>query len=291
MSGGRSDGTSGLQTEDGAFAARRQAIERFAAIIFSGSPQQSAFWRGEGAESVEKLTALYAGPKLCVHGSDAHGWEALGEPDLDRRSWLKGNPTFDTLLMACLAPASRSHIGPESPMAGLEHGRIAALRIKCPQSFLPEAVPINSGLVAVIGGRGSGKTALADLLAAGAGSTQPFVNPASFIRRAGSLLDQCVVDLEWTHGETTHYSFAGGAPTDNGSARGVRYLSQQFVDQLCSADGVSDALLSEIERVVFNVWPVEERKGAAAFQELLAIRLESARCSAARGAGGDGRTW
>ena len=276
VSGGQSDGTSGLRTGDGAFAARRQAIERFANIIFSSTPQQSAFWRGEGADSLERLTALYGGPKLCLHGSDAHGLEALGAPDLGRRTWLKGNASFDTLLMACLAPASRSHIGPRSPMADLEHGRIAGISIRCPNRFLPDQLPINSGLVAVIGGRGSGKTALVDLLAAGAGSHQPFENRASFIHRAGSLLNRCVVDLHWTHGEATSHSFAHGSTAGYEHSRGVRYLSQQFVEQLCAADGVSDALLDEIERVVFNAWPVEQRKGAASFRELLAIRLESA---------------
>ena len=33
----------------------------------------------------------------------------------------------------------------------------------------------------------------------------------------------------------------------------ARYLSQQFVEELCSSSGVTDALLREIERVIFRI--------------------------------------
>ena len=54
----------------------------------------------------------------------------------------------------------------------------------------------------------------------------------------------------------------------------VRYLSQQFVDTLCSAEGVTDELLAEIERVVFQALPEEDRMEAADFTELLSLRAE-----------------
>ena len=123
----------------------------------------------------------------------------------------------------------------------------------------------------------SGKTALADLLASGAGSDQPFSNRASFISRAGRLLNGAVAQVEWTHGETTRCDLSAALPGPDLLSRGVRYLSQQFVERLCSTDGVSDDLLTEIERVVFTAWPVEQRQGATSFQELLDIRISAAR--------------
>ncbi len=66
---------------------------------------------------------------------------------------------------------------------------------------------LNSGLVAVIGARGSGKTALVDLIAA----------------------------------------------------------------------GLDDALVAEIERVIFNAHPLGERQGADSFKELLDAYLEGSR--------------
>jgi hypothetical protein len=57
----------------------------------------------------------------------------------------------------------------------------------------------------------------------------------------------------------------------------VQYLSQQFVDRLCSAEGLDDALVMEIERVIFSAHPLEDRFSADSFNELLAIRLEGSR--------------
>ena len=52
----------------------------------------------------------------------------------------------------------------------------------------------------------------------------------------------------------------------------VRYLSQQFVEELCSSSGLTDGLLREIERVIFEAHPDEERDGALDFEELLEHR-------------------
>ena len=49
----------------------------------------------------------------------------------------------------------------------------------------------------------------------------------------------------------------------------VQYLSQQFVETLCSASGATDALVAEIERVIFSAHPAEARQGAVTFRELL----------------------
>jgi hypothetical protein len=48
----------------------------------------------------------------------------------------------------------------------------------------------------------------------------------------------------------------------------ARYLSQQFVEELCSAKGVSDGLVNEIERVIFESHPQDDREGAIDFTEL-----------------------
>ena len=168
-------------------------------------------------------------------------------------------------------------IGAESPEGSLEQARISSLAVSSSGWFPSDPVPINPGLVAIIGARGSGKTALADLLVAGAGSAQPFDNAASFVRRAGKLIDETVVTAGWTDGGKSSLTLQNGMAGAEDEVSPVRYLSQQFVDRLCAADGVSDRLRNEIERVVFDAWPLDGRLGAASFDELLAYRLQGAR--------------
>lgn len=276
VAGGEGDGTSGIRDEAGSFRARRESIEALADIILSGNPKQAQFWLGDGALAEHELVRVYGGLKLCLHGSDAHDLARLGVPDNDRFCWLNGDPTFDTLRLACLAPRTRAHIGREPPNVSSTHGRIVSLHVPGSEWFVNETVDLNPGLVAIIGARGSGKTALADLVAAGAGSTEPFNNPSSFVSRAGRLIRDSLATVEWSHDEITTCDFGSGQAAEP-PLRPVRYLSQQFVERLCASDGISDALLSEIERVIFESWPLDQRQRATTFGELLDIRLTSTR--------------
>ncbi len=52
----------------------------------------------------------------------------------------------------------------------------------------------------------------------------------------------------------------------------ARYLSQKFVEELCSAAGMTDELLREIERVIFEAHPLAERDGTIDFDELRKLR-------------------
>lgn len=269
------DGTSGLQAKGGGFDAHRQGLERFAHIIFSANEGDRDFWLGHKADNELTIKLKYGGLKPCLHGSDAHQFSKLGKPDHDRFCWLKGDPTFDTLWHACLAPERRANINSSSPGAG-QHGRIDGVTIDDDTWFTPGTVPINTGLVAVIGPRGSGKTALADLVAVGAGSAEPFENDSSFVRRAGGLLAGQTATVAWHDDDPTRSALLPADGASSGSRR-VRYLSQQFVERLCASHGVTNELLGEIERVIFEAWPIEERQGATSFRELLDIRLAAAR--------------
>lgn len=273
------DGTSGLRADGGGFAAYRQGLERFAHGIFSANAGDGDFWSGRGSRSAEEIVSDYGSLKVCLHGSDAHEPERLGNPDLDRFTWLKGDAAFETLRQACLSPERRARIGEVNPSVG-QHGRISSVAVNNQDWFTDEVVPINTGLVAIIGPRGSGKTALADIIAVGAGSHEPFDNEAAFVRRAGGLLNSSISTTGWHDGESISHSL--GTPPDGGTPRRrIRYLSQQFVERLCSSDGVRPELLHEIERVIFDAWPVEQRQGAATFKQLLDIRLSSARSAQA----------
>jgi hypothetical protein len=171
VAGGSGDGTSGLQ--DAADKTVREEIEKFAHVIFSSSPAQREFWLGQRALSVEQLNDRYDGCKPCLHGSDAHNHAAVGQPTGDRFSWIKGALTFDALRQACIDPAGRAFVGAEPPRTAMPSQVIAQVTaIDAPWAATP-TIPLNPGLVAIIGARGSGKTALADMIAAGCDAIPP----------------------------------------------------------------------------------------------------------------------
>ncbi|MDE0420042.1 MAG: AAA family ATPase [Gammaproteobacteria bacterium] len=266
---GTADGTSGVK--DAADATLRQEIDKAAHVILASSLKQRDYWLGNGAASLTELQERYGGPKPCIWGSDAHDLKRVGKPAEDRFCWLKGLAAFDTLRQAYRVP-ERAYVGsaPPSWMAGSQV--IDQVRIENAPWIKTPVLDLNAGLTAVIGGRGSGKTALVDAIAAGCGSYEESEGNPSFLARAKEHLSGSQVVVKWRSGEASH-GRALDAPGDRSSDAHprARYLSQQFVEDLCSVEGMPK-LIAEIERVIFEAHPSLEREGAFDFGELLERR-------------------
>ena len=155
VAGGSGDGTSGLR--EGADATLRQEIEAFAHILFSSNPAQREFWLGQRGVNEQQLRSRYGGLKPCLHGSDAHSVSDVGEPQENRFSWVKGGVEFDSLRQACIDPAGRAYVGSEPPPATAPSQVISSLTIAGADWMGDAEIPFNSGLVAIIGARGSAR--------------------------------------------------------------------------------------------------------------------------------------
>lgn len=264
------DGTSGMQ--DGADATLRREVEKFASVIFSANPKDRDFWLGRKLPQ-EEFSRKYVCAKPCLHGSDAHSLDRVGEPYGKRFTWIKGAPSFDALRQACISP-ERAFIGEIPPSGASMSQTISRFSIEGATWAKTSSLPLNPGLVTIIGARGSGKTALAELIVAGCDAVPlPLKNhKQSFLYRAGDFLSGVIVEARWASGEADKRSIADATDDERFQIRRAQYLSQQFVDSLCSSDGVSDDLLREVERVVFDSHSVATRDGATDFNELLDLR-------------------
>lgn len=276
VAAGSNDGTSGLQG-DPSLATLRKEIERFAHIILSSQPKQREFWLGRGTANLEKLNSDWGGCRPCLHGSDAHSLEGIGAPDLNRYCWIKGDLSFDSLQQTCLEPDARTFIGSAPPRGAMPSQVITSVAVTNAPWFKTASVPLNGGLVGIIGARGSGKTALADIIAAGGFALSSHLSERSFIRRARAYLDESAAKLAWEDGDPTSNELKHVEIEELLDSPRVQYLSQQFVDMLCSAEGVTDELLTKIERVIYQAHPTEDRMGTTSFRELLDLRAARGR--------------
>jgi hypothetical protein len=284
IAGGAADGTSSLR--QAADATVRQEIEKFAHIIFSSSPAQREFWLGQRSATVEELRARYDGCKPCLHGSDSHDQKSVGQPIDNRFSWIKGALEFDALRQACIDPEGRAYVGEQPPRSAMPSQVISRIRIDNADWAATPDIPLNPGLIAIIGARGSGKTALADVIAAGCDAISPSgwdadenISP-SFLARARRLIGNATTTLTWGGGATVTRSLDGSDANGHMSFARARYLSEQFVEELCSLKGVSDGLVDEIERVIFESHSRDDREWASDFAELRAqqtARFQQAR--------------
>jgi AAA domain, putative AbiEii toxin, Type IV TA system len=275
VAGGKDDGTSGLrQASD---ATLRAEIEKFAHIIFASSVAQREFWTGKRqAISVQGLKERYDGCKPCLHGCDAHRPDEVGQPDHNRYSWVKGAATFDALRQACIDPEYRAFVADAPPSGALPSQVISSITISDADWAATPTVSLNPGLVTVIGARGSGKTALADIIAATCDAVPPVVwsddednlQTPSFLARAKPLIGSSRATLTWGSGERVDRALDGSDAGQLSAYPRARYLSQQFVEDLCSSTGISDGLVHEIERVVYQAHDPNSTDGATNFSEL-----------------------
>jgi putative AbiEii toxin of type IV toxin-antitoxin system len=280
VAGSETDGTSGVR--ESADTTLRQEVEKFAHIIFASSAAQRDFWLGRGSLSEDEIRKRYGNLKPCMHGSDAHEARTVGVPDGDRFSWIKGIPAFDTLRQACIDPAGRAFVGEEPPVRATPSQVIARVEIKDAPWATTPVLELNPGLIAIIGARGSGKTALADTIAHGCDATSDRLSPASFLQRAQELLAGASVTLTWQEGDEISRHLDGSDEWSAAEYPRARYLSQKFVEELCSATGMTDELLREIERVIFEAHPLADRDGAVEFEELRELRTMRFREARAR---------
>lgn len=262
------DGTSGVK--EASDATLREEIEKAGHLMFASSAKQRDFWLGRGKASPAELLERYGGLKPCIWGCDAHELARVGKPDEDRLCWIKGVPAFDTLRQAVIDP-ERAFVGAEPPTLAAASQIIDRLAIQNAPWAKTPLIHLNPGLVAVIGARGSGKTAFVDMIAAGCDSYQHSERP-SFLARAAEHLAGAAVTLTWKSGDPATCSLDAPVNDWPDAYPRARYLSQQFVEELCSIEGMP-TLIREIERVIFEAHPLLERNGAIDFEELLELRV------------------
>ena len=271
------DGLSGF-LQDGAWASYREEITRFSHMIFSGRPGEREFWLGQRNPEDLDIIQRLGGFKPCIHGSDAHDIAHLFKPDLDRYCWIKADPTFEGLKQLLYEPNDRVYIGPSPPIFHDEARVIDTIRISNSKGWFNDIkIPLNAGLVSIIGQKGSGKSAFAELTAYAAESWTTD-EPGSFLRRAGKYLDGLNIELQWLDGKNSNVRL-GDKQTDK---QNVRYLSQKFVERLCTDDHIGSELVTEIEAVVFSYLDPIDTLNASSFDELRILRTEGIQVEADR---------
>jgi hypothetical protein len=100
-------------------------------------------------------------------------------------------------------------VGAEPPGSATPSQVISEVRVLDAPWMTTPIIPLNPGLVAIIGARDSGKTALADMIAAGCETVpdetwnaEEWVNP-SFLVRARPLVGDGKVKVSWAAGEAS----------------------------------------------------------------------------------------
>lgn len=276
---------------DGQGHLARKVLIQKSHMLYSSNRATRQFALGLRHPSVAEFIDEFKSIKPCVHGSDAHDTAHLFTPDERRFTWIKADPTFAGLKRILREPDSRVFIGPEPP--AFDRQRNNTIRYcevvtfqKDSDSTLDEHwfsgdVPLNSGLVAVIGNKGSGKSALADCLGLLGNSPREsyfsFLNESKFRRPRERKAEQFTASLHWLSGTADDCRLSDGV--DPTSVETIKYIPQNYLEAICNevAGGEGSEFDKELKSVIFSHVPDHERLECDSFDALMAFRTNETR--------------
>lgn len=210
---------------NGRSAAIATEIDRQGQMIFGGSGDRDYFLQTDRYEGATVKPVFFC--------SDAHREDDIGS----RYTWVKALPTFEGLRQALLEPETRLRIGDNwqadlTPKAHFSHIDIEGTIFDGQEiSFRKLSLPLSQDMVAIIGGRGTGKSLLLDALRS---------RFAGAVARGSELREVNVqhlsIELDKANGEKVRF---------DAHSEGYEYLhvSQGEIKKLCQEPGlISDEI-------------------------------------------------
>jgi len=271
-----------LRWNDNNIADKKTVINE-ANLVFTASENPEAYARARG-----KLLQSGVNTKL-LDCSDAHRLSTSGEKDRIGNcfTWIKADSTFQGLVQAIQEFDDRVYVGDNPPKRALVARNktkfIRSVKVTKKQgSTLSEPwfnveLPLNPDLVAIIGNKGSGKSALSDVVAL-VGNTRhhekfSFLKDTRFRNPKTKFAQHFVGELAWHDGLPSSRDLDKD-PDPSGVER-VKYLPQSYLEDLCNelGDGGSATFDAELRKIIYSHVPEAARLGKASMDELLDFKV------------------
>ena len=219
--------------------------------------------------------------------SDAHHLSNSSDKDRIGNSftWLKADTTFEGLKQVANDKA-RIYVGEKPPLLERFDAKktkfIKSLSInKVEGSTLSESwfdkfeLPLNPSMVAIIGNKGNGKSAIADTIGLVGNSPNfsyfSFLNDAKFRKRKPINKSEHFVAMITWQDRSSESKILNQNP-DGINVEKVKYIPQGFLERLCNDD--VDDFEKELRHVIFTHLSEAEKLGKGNLNELIDYKTE-----------------
>ncbi|GBE17250.1 PHP domain protein [bacterium BMS3Abin15] len=232
---------------------------------------------------IEKVFPVIGKRLPMVLCSDNHN---INNYSLKENCWIKADPTFEGLKQVLNEPADRVFIGDKPPIfsrvANNRTKYIKELRIssidgydgKYGKWFEDISIPFNTELVAIIGHKGSGKSAIADVISLCSNYYNnddfSFLTSKKFREKNGKIANNFEATLGW---ESGYKDLKGLSDIPEATdEKGVKYLPQGQFERLTNEIATASEFQKEIEKVVFSHIDDSEKYDTHSFSELIEFK-------------------
>ncbi len=270
----------------------RKILSQKVDFFFTGSPETRRWALGLKSQSVQEYIQEFGSIRPCLNSSDAHKIEELFQPAQDRYTWIKADLTFEGLRQVMNEP-DRVFIGKSPPIFNrLESNPtqfIKSLSIKKVNDsnfdeiwFDKINIDFNPELVAIIGNKGSGKSALADILGLCGDCSSylrpyfSFLNDKKFCSKKGvNRATHFEAQLRWQDGSANDFINLSNLLGDENAER-IKYIPQSYLEKICSDIGSTSetGFKQELEKAIFSGLNSSQNYGLASLEEILSFRTK-----------------
>ena len=220
---------------------------------------------------------------ICSDNHDHRKYD--GAHDL----WIKADPTFKGLAQIIQEPTNRVFIGTVPPALTRVKDRptrvIQSVKVQrrtdatTTEKWFNFTLPFNPELIAIIGNKGSGKSALSDILGL-LGNTPryenfSFLTDARFRDPRNNLAKQFEANITWADGSSDLPRLLSENP-DTSAVERIKYIPQNYLEEICNeiSSGKGSRFYEELEQVIFSHVSKADRLDCHSLQELLSRRTE-----------------
>lgn len=250
-------------------------------MVFTACENVDVWARGYASLKVDNVNCH------LLDCSDSHRFSFSKEKDRLGRclTWINADTTFLGLRFALRSFEDRVFIGTSPEIIervkskGLRY--IDALNIqkisgsKLQEIWFNAALEFNYGLVALIGNKGSGKSALAESIGL-IGNTKhfadfSFLNELKFKKKSDNKAQHFEATLTWANKQKASCKLSDSIKPDE--AELVQFIPQRFLENICNEvpAGEDNDFEKELRRVIFSHIDIADRQGQTCFEDLLQV--------------------
>jgi ABC-type lipoprotein export system ATPase subunit len=225
---------------------------------------------------------------LLLDCSDAHYYSNDQNKDRIGKcfTWIKSTPSFNGLKQIIYEPDERIHVGDKPKVLELIEGNktkyISGISFtKKSDSILDEnwfneiSIKFNPQLVAVIGNKGNGKSALLDSIGLIGNSSNCDVTHLSFLSkfRKDNKASNFEGTIEWLDGTLSKTILSSEIDAEENNR--VKYIPQNFFERLCNDP--KGGFEEELKKVIFSHIGEDKRAGKNSLDALIEYKTTEKR--------------
>lgn len=213
---------------------------------------------------------------LCSDNHDPRKYE------LKENLWIKSDLTFEGLVQCVYQPSERVYVGVKPPKIDkIDQNnsnyidKIKIKQIQTPKNanekWFDVDLELNPGLITIIGNKGSGKSALSDIIALGCNSKNmleaSFLNESRFMKRPKNLAGDYELEIVWKDSNIDHINTLSTNVSQEYTIENAQYLPQKFIEKICN--DLDNEFQDEINKVIFSYVDNIERGNSKNLQQLI----------------------